>query len=213
MSEAHASELWTAAQNAADSWVYLRYGPFAAEIELRKRLAELAARPEQPFWIARPATTNRAEGWLSLCDICPDDGAIELGSIWFSPRMQRTRASTEAVFLLMAYAFDTLGYQRLVWRCNNENLRSLRAAHRYGFKFEGVWRSAALIKGQLVDPDARGCRRAAVSVRATSISTRRSPGLMSSGAAEPDRPVCFRPNDPASRKGQELGTDGTTTRA
>ena len=151
MSEVHASELWIVAQNAADSWKYLRYGPFAAGIELRKHLAELAARPEQSFWIARPAATNRAEGWLSLCDIYPDDGAIELGSIWLSPRMQRTRASTEAVFLLMAYAFDTLGYQRLVWRCNNENLPSLRAAHRYGFKFEGVWRSAALIKGQRVD--------------------------------------------------------------
>jgi RimJ/RimL family protein N-acetyltransferase len=151
MSEVHASELWTASEDADDSWKYLRYGPFATEIELQKHLAELAARSEQPFWIARPTTTNRAEGWLSLCDIYPADGALEVGSIWFSPRMQRTRASTEAVFLLMAYALDTLGYQRLVWRCNSENTRSLKAAHRYGFKFEGTWRSAALIKSKRVD--------------------------------------------------------------
>jgi RimJ/RimL family protein N-acetyltransferase len=151
MSAVHASELWTASQNAGDSWKYLRYGPFATEIELREHLAELAARSEQPFWIARPVATNRAEGWLSLCDIYPADGAIELGSISFSPRMQRTRASTEAVFLLMVYALDILGYQRLVWRCNSENTLSLKAAHRYGFKFEGTWRNAAVIKGKRVD--------------------------------------------------------------
>jgi RimJ/RimL family protein N-acetyltransferase len=66
-------------------------------------------------------------------------------------RLQKTRASTEAVFLLMTYALDVLGYKRLVWRCSAENTPSLRAARRYGFKFEGTWRSAALIKGEHVD--------------------------------------------------------------
>lgn len=144
MSEGHATELWAAAQNAADSWKHLRYGPFSAESELRNRVMELSTRPDQPFWIARPVARNRAEGWLSLCDIYPADGAIEIGSIWFSPRMQKTRASTEAVFLLMTYALDVLGYRRLVWRCSAENTPSLRAARRYGFKFEGTWRSALL---------------------------------------------------------------------
>ena|SRR5438105_3645541 len=143
MSEGHVSELWAAAQNAADSWKHLRYGPFSAESELRNCVMELSACQDQPFWIARPVARYRAEGWLSLCDIYPADGAIEIGSIWFSPRMQKTRASTEAVFLLMTYALDVLGYKRLVWRCSAENTPSLRAARRYGFKFEGTWRSAA----------------------------------------------------------------------
>ena len=151
MSEGHVSELWTAAQDAADSWRHVRYGAFSAESELRSCVMELSTRPDQPFWIARPVATHRAEGWLSLCDIYPADGAIEIGSIWFSPRMQRTRASTEAVFLIMTYALDVLGYKRLVWRCSTENTPSLRAARRYGFKFEGTWRSAALIKGEHVD--------------------------------------------------------------
>ena len=151
MSEGHICELSAAAENAADSWKYLRYGPFATESELRNCVTELSTRRDQPFWIARPVATNRAEGWPSLCDIYPVDGAIEIGSIWFSPRMQQTRASTEAVFLLMAYALDALGYQRLVWRCSTENTPSLRAARRLGFKFEGTWRSAALVKGKRVD--------------------------------------------------------------
>jgi RimJ/RimL family protein N-acetyltransferase len=151
LSEAHVPDLWIAAQNSNDSWKYLRYGAFVSESELQKFVIELASRPEQPFWIARPATTNQAEGWLSLCDIYPVDGAIEIGSIWFSPKMQRTRASTEAVFLLMEYAFDILGYQRLVWRCAHANKPSLSAAQRYGFRFEGIWRSAALVKGERLD--------------------------------------------------------------
>jgi RimJ/RimL family protein N-acetyltransferase len=130
MSEDHVSELWTAAQDSADSWKYLRYGPFSAEAELRSCVNELSTRPDQPFWIARPVARNLAEGWLSLCDIYPADGAIEIGSIWFSPRMQKTRSSTEAVFLLMTYALDGLGYKRLVWRCSSKNTPSLRAARR-----------------------------------------------------------------------------------
>ena len=92
-----------------------------------------------------------AQGWLSLCDIYPADGAIEIGAIWFSPALQRTRAATEAIFLLMRYAMDDLGYQRLVWRCNPLNQASVNAAVRYGFTPEGTWRGSALVKGRRCD--------------------------------------------------------------
>ena len=151
MSVDHVPELWLAAQDAERSWTYLRYGPFESELLMKASVAELVAKKEQPFWVARPTTTGKAEGWLSLCDIYPADGAIEIGSIWYSPRLQRTRASTEAVFILMSYAFDELAYQRMVWRCNAENRTSLNSAQRYGFKFEGIWRSAALVKGKRID--------------------------------------------------------------
>jgi len=86
-----------------------------------------------------------------LCDVYPADAAIEIGSIWFSSRLQRTRAATEAVFLLMRHAFDDLGYRRLVWRCGASNAASLRAAERYGFVAEGIWRNAAIVKGEQRD--------------------------------------------------------------
>jgi len=148
LSADHVGELWCAAQHANQSWTYLRYGPFESEDRLLENVIDLAERPGQPFWAVRPASTGHAAGWLSLCDICPTDGNIEIGSIWFSPDMQRTRAATEAVFLLMRYAFDELRYQRLVWRCVAENYASRNSAQRYGFKFEGTWRSAALVKGK-----------------------------------------------------------------
>jgi hypothetical protein len=104
----HVPELWDRAAGADRSFDYLRYGPFASERELHDQVLELAGRADQPFWVVKPKSSGRAEGWLSLCDIFPDDGAIEIGSIWFAPSLQRTRAATEAIFLLMAYAMGDL---------------------------------------------------------------------------------------------------------
>lgn len=130
---------------------YLRYGPFSTIDALANQVRDLAGRSDQPFWAIRPRTSGAAQGWISLCDIYPSDAAIEIGSIWLSPRLQRTRASTEAVYLLMRHSFDDLGYTRLVWRCLALNAASCRAAERYGFKTEGVWRAAATIKGRQHD--------------------------------------------------------------
>jgi RimJ/RimL family protein N-acetyltransferase len=147
----HAGELWHSAQRADPSFANLRYGPFPTESELLAQVIEFAGRAEQPFWAVRPQSSGRAQGWLSLCDIYPADGAIEIGSIWFSPVLQRTRAATEAIFLLMQYAMDELQYQRLVWRCNALNQASMKAAGRYGFVSEGTWRGSAFSKGRRCD--------------------------------------------------------------
>lgn len=147
----HAPDLWHTAADADASWAYLRYGPFDTEAELAAHVAVLAAKPDQPFFAALPASSGVAEGWLSYCDVSPANAAIEIGSIWFSPRLQRTRAATEAVFLLLRHALDDLGYRRLVWRCSALNMASRRAAERFGFSYEGTWRVAEVIKGRQRD--------------------------------------------------------------
>jgi RimJ/RimL family protein N-acetyltransferase len=146
LGRAHAAELWRSAEDADLSFAYLRYGPFATESAMLEQVMELAGRAHQPFWAARPQPGGGVQGWLSLCDIYPADGAIEIGSIWFSPALQRTRAATEAIFLLMQYAMDALRYERLVWRCGSVNQASMAAAARYGFTFEGTWRGSAFVK-------------------------------------------------------------------
>lgn len=151
LSDAHVEELWRAARDAEASWTYLRYGPFPTIDALASHVRDLAGRSDQPFWAIRPRTSGAAQGWISICDIYPLDAAIEIGSIWLSPSLQRTRASTEAVYLLMRHYFDDLRYMRLVWRCLALNAASRRAARRYGFEPEGVWRAAVTIKGQQHD--------------------------------------------------------------
>ena len=149
----HAPELWQAAQGADESWTYLGYGPFANQNALTQRIDDMASLHDQLAWAIRPISTGVASGWLSLLDIQPKHASIELGNIWFSPRMQRTRAATEAMFLPLRLAADELGYRRLVWKCNALNAPSKRAAERLGFTYEGRHRMHWIVKGRQRDTD------------------------------------------------------------
>ena len=90
---------------------------------------------------------GRAVGSCSYMRIEPDHGVIEIGNIYFSPRLARTRAATEAMFLLTANAFE-LGYRRYEWKCDSCNLPSREAAGRFGFTYEGLFRQAIVNKGR-----------------------------------------------------------------
>jgi RimJ/RimL family protein N-acetyltransferase len=79
--------------------------------------------------------------------IVPEHGVIEIGDILWGPRMARTRLATEALYLAARHVFDDLGYRRFEWKCNDLNLPSKRAALRFGFAFEGVFRQHMWVKG------------------------------------------------------------------
>lgn len=144
----HAEDLWAAAQSdvAGHGWAYLGYGPFADAAAMRRHVAAFAAQHDPMAWAIRPHGSGRVCGWLTLMEIQPANAAIEIGHIWFSPLMQRTRAATEAMFLLMRHAMDDLGYRRLVWKCNALNAPSRAAAARLGFVFEGELRAHLVVK-------------------------------------------------------------------
>jgi RimJ/RimL family protein N-acetyltransferase len=144
----HAAELFEAASGADESFTYMNYGPFASREVMARHVAEAAAKPDPLFWAIRPIATGNASGWLSLMEIEPAHAAIELGNIWFSPKMQKTRAGTEAIFLLLKRAADELGYRRLVWKCDWLNAGSMRAARRLGFTQEGILRAHKIVKGR-----------------------------------------------------------------
>lgn len=150
LSTRHVADLWDAALGADGSWAYLKYGPFPTEHDLAAHVARISSLEQQPFFAVIPTASGRAEGWTSFCDIAPSDAALEIGSIWFSPRLQRTRAATEAIFLMMRHAF-AIGYHRVVWRCNALNDASRRAASRFGFTYEGMWRGDGIVKGRRRD--------------------------------------------------------------
>jgi len=138
-------------RGAEQSFAYMPYGPFATRDALAHFVAANAALHDPMFWAVRPISTGAASGWIALMDIEPAHAAIELGHIWFAPKMQRTRAATEAMFLLLQHAADALGYRRLVWKCNSLNAPSIRAAHRLGFTPEGVLRAHRVVKGRSRD--------------------------------------------------------------
>jgi RimJ/RimL family protein N-acetyltransferase len=150
LSTMHAPDIWSAAQGAEVSWTYLKYGPFETMDGLKAHVAANTRLEHQPFFAVIPSKSGRAEGWMSYCDIAPQHAAIEIGSIWFATSLQRTRAATEAVYLLLEHAFS-LGYRRVVWRCNELNAASMRAAIRFGFTPEGTWRASEIIKNRSCD--------------------------------------------------------------
>ncbi len=144
----HAGELFEAAQFADDSFTYMSFGPWKSVAEVEALIASHCADPNAAFWAVRPITTGRVSGFLSLMNIEPKNAAIELGNIWFGPELRRTRAATEAMFLLLRHAADDLGYRRIVWKCNDLNAPSKNAALRLGFSHEGTLRAHMVVKGR-----------------------------------------------------------------
>jgi RimJ/RimL family protein N-acetyltransferase len=123
---------------------------------------EQAARSDDPlFFAVIDRASGRAEGRQTLMRITPEHGVIEIGNILWGPRMARTRIATEALFLHARHVFEALGYRRFEWKCNDANEPSKRAARRFGFTHEGVFRQHMIVKGEnrdtawfaMLDPD------------------------------------------------------------
>lgn len=147
----HVAQLYAASHGSAEAlriWDFLPYGPFPDEAAFTDYLRGQSATFERVWYVFLPNETRTADGMATFMDIHPLDGVIEIGGIWFAPRLQRTRAATEALFLMLAHAMDKLGYRRMQWRCNSLNTKSRNAARRLGFRFEGVFYNHMIVKGR-----------------------------------------------------------------
>jgi RimJ/RimL family protein N-acetyltransferase len=129
-------------------WTYLPYGPYDSAGDLREALAAAQASDDPLFFTLESTADGRPVGIASYLRITPEHGVIEIGHIWFGVPLQRTTAASEAIYLLARHAFDDLGYRRLEWKCNALNAASRRAAERFGFTFEGVFRNHMVVKGR-----------------------------------------------------------------
>ncbi|KAF2219335.1 acyl-CoA N-acyltransferase [Elsinoe ampelina] len=159
--------------NSASLFDYLFDAPYPNILSLETALTRKRTTTNPwTFSICRPHPTDphdeEALGFLSLMRMDLPHRSIEVGSILFSPALQRTAAATEVIYLLARHVFDDLGFRRFEWKCNSLNAPSKRAAERYGFRFEGRFRKHMIIKGRsrdtdwyaMVDEDWRGVREA-----------------------------------------------------
>jgi RimJ/RimL family protein N-acetyltransferase len=129
-------------------WTYLPDGPYESPDHLRQTLAWAETSADRLYFTLVRLADEQPLGLASYLRITPEFGTIEIGHIWFGVPLQRTTAATEAIYLLMRHAFDDLGYRRVEWKCNALNAASRRAAERFGFTFEGVFRKHQVIKGR-----------------------------------------------------------------
>lgn len=159
----HLKDLWSAQSEEPSEacWTYLTCGPFPSVDEFEKWCVDAASTSDPQFYAI--VVGGRAVGFVSYLRIKPDHGAIEVCHVYFSPRLTKTRAATEAIYLLADNAFK-LGYRRFEWKCDSFNYPSRSTAARLGFTFEGLFRQAMTYKGRdrdtmwfsIIDQDWRG---------------------------------------------------------
>jgi RimJ/RimL family protein N-acetyltransferase len=148
---AHATQLFDASHGdeaKARIWDYLPSGPFPTFPAFLEWLSSCAASTDPLFFAIRDSESGKATGMASYLNIHPDHGSIEIGHIMFGSLLQKTPAATEALYLMLCYALDDLGYRRMEWKCNGLNQPSRRAAVRLGFTFEGIFYQHMIVKGQ-----------------------------------------------------------------
>lgn len=145
--DAHAAEIF--ALNSLDDsiWEFLPYGPFSSAAQYHRWVRDITSLSDPFLFAIRSKQLEHWGGVAALMRINPESGSIEVGHICLSKPLQRTPAATEAIYLMMGWAFSN-GYRRFEWKCDAANLPSRRAAQRFGFSFEGVFRQATVVKGR-----------------------------------------------------------------
>jgi RimJ/RimL family protein N-acetyltransferase len=144
----HGEALWQASHGHDHIWTYMGNGPFKDALAFHAWLKQCEASRDPWFYAFIRRDTGRADGMGAFMRADRANGVIEIGHIWMAPRLQRTREATDAIYLMLRHCFDDLGVRRLEWKCNALNAPSRRAALRFGFKFEGIFRQHMIVKGR-----------------------------------------------------------------
>jgi RimJ/RimL family protein N-acetyltransferase len=146
---AHGADLWAAATgpDTASLWTYMFFGPWTDRTAFDTWLAGCQSSTDPLACALVDTATGKALGMASYMRIEPAHRVVEVGSIWYSPALKRTRAATEAMYLMARHVFEDLGYRRYEWKCNDLNEPSRRAAVRLGYTYEGTFRQHMIARG------------------------------------------------------------------
>jgi RimJ/RimL family protein N-acetyltransferase len=145
----HGDGLYNASSvaDAGERFAWLPETPPQSRVEFQSWLDKAAASEDPLYFAVIDQVTGKVVGRQTFLRIDPANGAIEIGHIYWGPDMARTRGATEAQWLFARHVFEDLGYRRYEWKCNNRNEPSKRAAARFGFQFEGIFRQHMIVKG------------------------------------------------------------------
>lgn len=135
-------------------WNYLFYGPFDSPSTMKDWMEENIVSQSDPLtWTVFDNLTNTQVGSVALLAIAPNHGRAEIGHVWFTPAVHKTKVNTESQFLLLQHLFDHHSYRRVEWKCNSLNHASRTTATRMGFIYEGRFRQHMFVRGKNRDTD------------------------------------------------------------
>jgi RimJ/RimL family protein N-acetyltransferase len=129
-------------------WDYMSIGPFKTGESCLKEFGNVSRNNGWQIMMIRNLETNEIQGTASFMRIRETYGSAEIGFVLFNPSLQKTRCATEAIYLMIRHLFEDLNYRRVEWKCDNNNTPSKRAAKRFGFSYEGLFRQDLIVKGQ-----------------------------------------------------------------
>jgi RimJ/RimL family protein N-acetyltransferase len=128
-------------------WRYMSNGPYKNSEELASFLRAQTEAENGLCLCVFDMAMGAPVGVTNYMNNVPGHLKVELGNIWYSPIVQRTKVNLEATYLMLSHMFG-LGYRRIEWKCDANNERSRRAATRMGFRFEGIQQSHLIVKGR-----------------------------------------------------------------
>ncbi|MBL8581818.1 MAG: GNAT family N-acetyltransferase [Rhizobiaceae bacterium] len=134
--------------DAGGRFAWLPDVPPQSRADFQPWLEKAAASEDPMFFAVIDKASGKVAGRQTLMRIDSPNGVIEIGNIYWGPTVSRRPAATEAQFLFADHVFTDLGYRRYEWKCNNRNEPSKRAAERFGFAFEGIFRQHMIVKGE-----------------------------------------------------------------
>lgn len=129
-------------------WDYMAYGPFADANQMADWMETNEKSTDPLFYTLIDTATNTTFGMASYLNIHPQHGSIEIGHIWIAPGTQRSSLATEAIFVMISHAMDSLKFRRMEWKCHALNAKSRNAAKRFGFSYEGIFYRHIIQKGK-----------------------------------------------------------------
>jgi len=149
LSPAHVPALW-----AATAPEIYRFKPYAVNNEddmhgFVARLQRMQADGEGLGFATIDRATGAAVGSSSYFAADAQHRRLEIGGTWVAPGRQRTPVNTEAKYLMLGHAFESLGCQRVEFKTDRLNEKSRRALERIGAVEEGIFRN------HMVMPDGR----------------------------------------------------------
>jgi len=148
----HGEGLFAAVGGDANAaiWEWMPVGPWETPAALRDFLASQHEKLAWRTLVIRDARSAQILGMATYMNIREAHGAAEIGCVAFGPKLKRSSQATETLALMAAHVF-ALGYRRYEWKCNSLNAASKRAAERFGFAYEGLFRNDMVTKGKSRD--------------------------------------------------------------
>ena len=126
-------------------WHFMLYGDMKTEADMRNWVLDILSRKQDIPFVVVHLASGRVAGATRYLNIMPNDLGLEIGGTWYGPEFQRTAVNTECKYLLLKYAFESLGAIRVQLKTDSRNLRSQKAIERIGGVKEGVLRNHMIL--------------------------------------------------------------------